>query len=127
MPIAAIYDIHGNLPALEAVLNDIAQEGVDVLVVGGDVVSGPMPRAVLARLLGLTTPVKFIQGNADREVLTCMDGNEPTPDMPEFVRELTRWVAEQLGSDRSLGAPPSEAEALEVFERMSASLGVPSG
>jgi hypothetical protein len=51
MLVAAIYDIHGNFPALEAVLTNISQLGVDRLVVGGDVVPGPAPRETLARLL----------------------------------------------------------------------------
>ena len=43
MKVAALYDIHGNLPALEAVLRDVRQSGVDEIVVGGDVLLGPMP------------------------------------------------------------------------------------
>lgn len=43
MRVAAIYDMHGNLPALEAVLEDIRQAEVDHVVVGGDIVPGPMP------------------------------------------------------------------------------------
>ena len=39
MRVAGLYDIHGNLPALEAVLQDIRQAGVDQVVVGGDVVN----------------------------------------------------------------------------------------
>ncbi|KAA3658434.1 MAG: hypothetical protein DWQ04_25085, partial [Chloroflexi bacterium] len=50
MRIAAIYDIHGNLPALEAVLHEIKQEAVDQIVVGGDVVAGPMPGESLTLL-----------------------------------------------------------------------------
>ena len=53
MKIAAIYDIHGNLPALEAVLSEINRQGVDVIVVGGDIVPGPMSRGVLEILLSL--------------------------------------------------------------------------
>lgn len=49
--VAAIYDIHGNLPALEAVLEEISRERVDRIVVGADVTLGPMPREVLKRLL----------------------------------------------------------------------------
>jgi Icc-related predicted phosphoesterase len=41
--IAAIYDIHGNLPALQAVLTEIRDERVERIIVGGDVVPGPMP------------------------------------------------------------------------------------
>ena len=53
MKIAAIYDIHGNLPALEAVLAEIEQAQPDRMVVGGDVATGPMPRATLERLMEL--------------------------------------------------------------------------
>jgi predicted phosphodiesterase len=49
MRVAAIYDIHGNLPALDAVLADIARAAVDLVVVGGDVLPGPMPRETIAR------------------------------------------------------------------------------
>ena len=44
MRIAAIYDIHGNAPALESVIEDVAAEQIDHFVIGGDVVSGPMPK-----------------------------------------------------------------------------------
>jgi predicted phosphodiesterase len=95
MRVAALYDIHGNLPALEAVLQDIRQAEVDHIVVGGDVVPGPMPRETLACLLGLNIPVQFIQGNGEHEVLAQMAGIE-TSNVPERSREVVRWVAEQL-------------------------------
>ena len=57
MRVAAIYDIHGNLPALEAVLQELRREDVDHVVVGGDVVPGPMVRETLTRLLEITVPV----------------------------------------------------------------------
>ncbi|MBV9109692.1 MAG: metallophosphoesterase family protein, partial [Gemmatimonadetes bacterium] len=60
MRIAALYDIHGNLPALDAVLAEVAREAVDLLVIGGDVVPGPMPGECLDRLLALDRPVRFI-------------------------------------------------------------------
>src|SRR5437660_12643952 len=50
MRVAAIYDIHGNLPALKAVLQELRREDVDHVVVGGDVVPGPMVRETLTRL-----------------------------------------------------------------------------
>ena len=74
MRIAAIYDIHANLPALEAVLQDIRQAAVDAIVVGGDVLPGPMPQETIECLLDLEMPVQFIQGNGDREVLARMEG-----------------------------------------------------
>jgi putative phosphoesterase len=95
MRVAALYDIHGNLPALEAVLLDIAQMHVDLVVVGGDVVAGPMPRETLACLLNLAVPVHFIQGNADREVVAQMAGTDADA-VPEDIREIAGWVARQL-------------------------------
>jgi putative phosphoesterase len=95
MRVAAIYDIHGNLPALEAVLDDIRQAEVDHVVVGGDVFPGPLPRETIAYLLDLEIPVQFIQGNGDREVLARMRGTESSA-IPETYREVMRWVAQQL-------------------------------
>ena len=96
MKIASIYDIHGNLPALEAVLSEIERESVDVIVVGGDTVSGPVPRETMELLLGLGERVKWIRGNADREVVAAFDGEELNADWPEEIREITRWTASQL-------------------------------
>jgi len=99
MPIAALYDIHGNLPALEAVLDAIAGLDVEAIVIGGDVMPGPMPDACLDRLLGLDLPVRFIHGNGDREVLERMRGQE-TEAVPAAFRELLRWTARTLPSSR---------------------------
>ena len=95
MRVAALYDIHANLPALEAVLEDIRRAEVDHVVVGGDVVPGPMPRETIACLLDLDIPVQVIQGNGDREVLARMRGTE-TDTVPEQFREVMRWSAQQL-------------------------------
>lgn len=98
MRVAALYDIHGNLPALEAVLADVRQVGVDRIVVGGDVVPGPMPRESLALLLGLEIPVQFIFGNCEVAVLQVMAGKDPAG-VPEAVRPVISWTAEQLGPE----------------------------
>jgi hypothetical protein len=74
MRVAALYDIHGNLPALEAVLQDIRQADVDQIVVGGDVVPGPTPRETLKRLLELDLPTHFVYGNGERAILAQMAG-----------------------------------------------------
>lgn len=67
--IAAISDIHGNLPALEAVLSDIARAGADVTVNLGDILSGPLwPVETADRLIALKLPT--IRGNHERQVLT---------------------------------------------------------
>ena len=83
MRVAALYDIHGNLPALDAVLADL---DADVIVVGGDFVAGPWPAETLERLRGLDGDVRFIRGNADREVVEEEPGLAP-PELMEFVRE----------------------------------------
>lgn len=95
MRIAAIYDIHGNLPALDAVLREIRRARVDLIVVGGDVLPGPMPVETLARLLHLDVPTRFIQGNGDREVLAAMNGSQ-IAGLPEQALEAVHWVARQL-------------------------------
>jgi predicted phosphodiesterase len=112
MRIAAIYDIHGNLPALEAVLADLRRENVDMVVVGGDVFPGPMPGETLACLLGLDVPVTFIRGNGDREVLARMSGTETEwyRSASEQWRRPIQWSSEQLRlQDQSLLAawPPT--------------------
>jgi diadenosine tetraphosphatase ApaH/serine/threonine PP2A family protein phosphatase len=97
MPVAAIYDIHGNLPALEAVLQEIRQEKekVERIVVGGDVLPGPMPRETLDRLRDLNATMHFIYGNGEIAVLEQMAGKEPAT-VPQAFRPVIRWTAEQL-------------------------------
>ena len=95
MRVAAIYDIHGNLPALEAALEEIRRAGVDRIVVGGDVLPGPMPRETLACLRDLEIPARFIRGNGDRVVLAQRAGRS-IEEVPEPHREAVRWVARQL-------------------------------
>jgi putative phosphoesterase len=106
MRVAALYDIHGNLPALEAVLQDIREADAGLIVVGGDVVPGPMPRDTLARLLRLDIPVQFIQGNGETAVLAQMAGD--TGAVPEQARESVRYSAQELGpeDERLLGSWP---------------------
>ena len=95
MKIAALYDIHGNLPALNAVLKELEEVKPDLIIIGGDIVSGPMPAQTLERLFSFTNTVRFIRGNGDREVVMAYDG-KPLPKMSEKGRQETQWVAEQL-------------------------------
>lgn len=69
MKIAAISDIHGNLPALQAVLQDIDAEGVDGIVNCGDALSGPLEAAKTADLL-MARGIPMIVGNHERQLLT---------------------------------------------------------
>jgi predicted phosphodiesterase len=95
MLVAAIYDIHANLPALDAVLQDIRQVEADHVIVGGDVLPGPMPREALTRLLELDIPVQFIYGNGEVAILEQMAGRTPAK-VPEQHRPIVQWTAEQL-------------------------------
>ena len=103
MRIAAIYDIHGNLPALEAVLAEIRTADVDQVVVGGDVVPGPFPEQTLRRLLDLPIPTQFIYGNGEVAVLQVMAGKDPSA-VPERHRPIIRWTAERLSEQQQLFA-----------------------
>jgi predicted phosphodiesterase len=87
MRVAALYDVHANLPALEAVL---AEVDADTILVGGDVALGPMPKETLSLLRerGAT----FIRGNCDREVATPGEGEE-------LWTRRARWVHEQLDDE----------------------------
>lgn len=95
MRIAALYDIHGNMPALEAVLAEVAQAGVDAIVVGGDVVPGPMPRECLELLRASRIPTEFIHGNGESAILDVLRGGS-IEHVPEIFRGGIRWCAGQL-------------------------------
>ena len=61
--VAVLSDIHGVLPALDAVLAEPAVAGADRIVLTGDIAAGPQPTAVLDRLLGLGDRVTWVRGN----------------------------------------------------------------
>jgi putative phosphoesterase len=76
MSVATLYDIHGNLAALEAVLAEVPDDAT--IVVGGDVVAGgPEPAETLERLRGLGDRVLWLRGNADRELTLGEPGLAP--------------------------------------------------
>jgi len=98
MRIAVLYDIHANLPALEAVITELNRTEIDLIVVGGDVIPGPMPRETLSCLLALDIPTRFILGNGEVAVLQVMAGREPAR-VPEKYRPVIHWTAEQLQAE----------------------------
>jgi predicted phosphodiesterase len=108
MRVAALYDIHGNLPALEAVLREITQLQVDQVVVGGDVLPGPLPRETLAALFDLPIPTQFLLGNGEVAVLEVLAGREPVA-VSELHRPVIRWTARQL--------PPSHQTMLATWPK----------
>ncbi len=102
MRVAGLFDIHGNLPALEAVLVDVEHEGVDLVVVGGDVASGPMPAETLDRLLELGPRVRFVRGNADRELVDAYEswaaGSLTVSDDATPPQRSGAWAAQRLSA-----------------------------
>ena len=106
MRVAALYDVHGNVPALEAVLGEVERENLDAVVFGGDIASGPFPQETIELVRSLSG-ARFVRGNADRFEL-------PAPD-PE-AEGAVRWVREQLDDEKikawlGKGAQPTEAVA----------------
>jgi len=111
--IAALFDIHAVLPALDAVLEEVRQSHVDLIVVGGDVLPGPMPRETMARLLNLDTPVRFIHGNGELGMLAQLRarrtgeqvtywGTTSGNPLPEPLQEIVRWSAWQVADYEAL-------------------------
>jgi predicted phosphodiesterase len=104
--IAALFDIHANVPALEAVLAEVREAHVDHIVIGGDALPGPMPRECLDLLYSLDIPTAFIIGNGDRETAVAARGEVSTV-IPEFFRDAMRWNAAQL--------QPRDLEAIDTW------------
>jgi putative phosphoesterase len=111
LQVAALYDVHGNLPALDAVLAEIPEDVT--IVCGGDVAAGPWPGEVLERLRALGDRVHWIRGNADRELWEDARGMAP-PEMIDFVR--ARLSDEQLDFLRPL--PLSETLDVDGLGRV---------
>lgn len=93
--VAVLSDIHGVLPALDAVLAEPDVASADSVVLTGDIAAGPQPVAVLDRLAALGDRAIWISGNADRELVECRrDGKVTIPD------PIAPWAAEQLRDDQ---------------------------
>jgi predicted phosphodiesterase len=106
MNVLALYDIHGNVDALAAVLEDAP--AADVVVVGGDAVPGPFAVATLERLRSL--PARWIQGNGEREVAAAVGGPPPAED--DLAGLTPALTAAELGDERAraLGELPLTLE-----------------
>jgi predicted phosphodiesterase len=99
MRILALYDVHGNPDALEAVLADPRAAGPDAIVVGGDVVPGAFATAALDCLEALSGDVHWVRGNGERETAAAVDG--PRPSEGDNAAEMSAFTANQLGRDRA--------------------------
>jgi len=95
MRVAVLSDIHGVLPALEAVLAEPAVRSADRIVLTGDLASGPQPVETLDALVALGERAVWVRGNADRELVGLRRGLDVT--IPDPV---TPWAAEQLRTDQ---------------------------
>jgi putative phosphoesterase len=90
-----ISDIHGNLPALEAVLEDLKQRDLDRIICLGDICFGPQAHECLERVRELDCPV--ILGNWDS---WSIDGFPPADDpVGIMLYEIGAWWAEHLTDD----------------------------
>lgn len=99
MRLLALYDIHGNPDALEAVLADPRAADPDAVVVGGDAVPGAFSAAVLDRLEALTVPVHWVRGNGEREVAAAVGG--PRAEAGDNAAEMAAFTADELGPERA--------------------------
>lgn len=93
--VAVLSDIHGVLPALEAVLAEPEVVAAERVVITGDIAAGPQPVAVLDRLVALGERAIWVRGNADRELVEYRRGGRMS--IPDPVAP---WAAEQLRDDQ---------------------------
>jgi len=85
--LALLYDVHGNLPALDAVLEDTAKAGAERFLLGGDyAVFGAWPTETVTRLRELDA--EWIRGNVDRWCADSSDAPEPVQNAIDRCREL---------------------------------------
>jgi putative phosphoesterase len=92
--VAVLSDIHGVLPALDAVLAEPAVRDVERIVLTGDIAAGPQPTQTLDRLLGLGDRVTWVRGNTDRALVELARGLVEDADHP-----IEPWAAQQLSAD----------------------------
>ena len=93
--VAVLSDVHGVLPALDAVLAEPAVQAADRVVVTGDLAAGPMPAQTLDRLVGLGDRVILVRGNADRELVSLARG-----EVEDVGDPIAPWAAAQLRPDQ---------------------------
>jgi putative phosphoesterase len=93
--IAVLSDIHGVLPALDAVLAEPDVQAAERIVLTGDIAAGPQPVQVLDRLVSLADKVIWVRGNAERELVTLATGGST-----EIPDPIVPWAADQLRPDQ---------------------------
>lgn len=99
MKIACLFDIHGNWPALHWVLTELSQLNIDQIIVGGDIVSGPMPKETMETLFQIKDKIIWIGGNGDDDVLAALSNQPFNKNLSEYGRIVSMWVAHKLGPE----------------------------
>jgi len=107
--VAVLNDIHANVPALDAVLDEVRRANVEAIVLGGDVLPGPMPIETVDRLRNLDVPVHAVYGNGELAMLAQVDAADPEAVtywgttggavLPDKYKEWIRWNARLLRHD----------------------------
>jgi predicted phosphodiesterase len=123
MKVAALYDVHGNLPALEAVLDEVPSD-VDVLVFGGDLVWGPWPSECLALAESFGERARFVRGNTESLVLAASGEHAWARDRLDEAqrRRIATWPStltldvEELGPTLFCHATPRSEEEILLPE-----------
>ena len=95
MRVAVFSDIHGALPALEAVLAEPDVATADRIVLTGDLATGPLPVETLEVLSGLGDRALWVRGNADRALVECRRNGRT-----EVADPISTWAAEQFRDDQ---------------------------
>jgi predicted phosphodiesterase len=109
--VAALYDIHGNDAALAAVLAELDEIGVDLIVIGGDVAGGPFPNETVDAVRALGDRALAIRGNGERELVEArlhLDAGSARSDPGDIWSSRTHWAAGELDQARLdwMGALP---------------------
>jgi putative phosphoesterase len=122
--VAVLSDVHGNAPALAAVLTEVEREGADLIVFGGDLTWGPLPEETLDLVRSLGSAARCIRGNADRAVLEGVAETEGARWMQERHSAEARAFLEGFADEASVdvgglgavrfahGSPRSDEECI---------------
>jgi putative phosphoesterase len=120
--VAALADVHGNAPALAAVLEEVERESPDLVVFCGDLTWGSLPQETLALVRSLQIPARCVRGNADRAVGNDLEGRGAwmssvhTPEDRAFLASFEPTVSvdvDGLGlTCFSHGSPRSDEECV---------------
>jgi predicted phosphodiesterase len=114
--VAALYDIHANPVALRAVLAELEQEPLDLIVVGGDAVPGPLPVPTIELLRSLGNRAVFVRGNTDRWTVEEFDARAAiASEAGRVERPAAAWTATVIDQgDRDFLASFQESLVIEV-------------